>query len=179
MYGMVNQAIRSMVLENLGTEVWEEICDQEKLDPTGFCSFNQYEDKLTANLVGHVSAKLKKRPEEVLEAFGIYWIEYAKKSEYQSILMGFASNPIELIESLDSLHSRLQLSFENLKAPSFYVTDKKENSILVHYKSQRKMGLEHFVVGLIKGMFGLFDQKCQVEILPNATKDAAVFKVLF
>jgi Haem-NO-binding len=179
MYGMVNQAIRSMVNEQLGAATWEEICKKANLDPAGFSSFKQYDDSITAELVGLVCEKTQQQPATILESFGQYWIGYAKKSEYQSILTGFASNPVELIESLDSLHSRLQLSFENLRAPSFWVTKVSPGEILVHYKSQRNMGLEYFVVGLLKGIFKMYDQECQVEVLPPTKDESAIFKVIF
>ena len=179
MYGMVNQAIKSMIIEKMGSPSWEEICTKANLEPSGFASFTQYEDKVTADLVRLVCEKTNQKSEVVLESFGLYWIEYAKKSDYSSMLTAFASNPLELIESLDALHSRLQLSFENLKSPSFWVTHINKNEILVHYKSQRDMGLEYFVVGLLKGIFNLYGQTCQVELLPPKNGESALFKLNF
>lgn len=179
MYGMVNQAIKSMVTEKLGKEAWEEICKKRGLDPAGFSSFDQYDDQITADLVGLVCEKTQLAPASILEDFGKYWISYAKKSEYKSILTAFASSPVELIESLDALHSRLQLSFENLKAPSFWVTHISKNEVLVHYKSQRNMGLEPFVVGLLKGVFDMYNQTCQVEMEKPEKGESAVFRVNF
>jgi len=179
MYGMVNQAIKSMVTEKLGKETWEEICTDGGFDPKGFNSFEQYDDQITASLVGLVCKKTQASPEVILEDFGKYWIGYAKKSEYKSILTAFASNPIELIETLDSLHSRLQLSFEKLKAPSFWVTHISKNEALVHYKSQRNMGLEPFVVGLLKGVFDMYNQSCEVKIEKAEKGESAVFRVTF
>lgn len=179
MYGMVNQAVKGMITDNLGKETWMEFCHKLKLDPSGFSAFAQYDDKVTADLVGLVCEKTNLPAATVLEDFGKYWISYAKKSEYKSVLTSFASSPIELIESLDSLHSRLQLSFEHLKAPSFWVTRLSDREIKVHYKSQRDMGLEHFVVGLLKGIFDLFEQKCQVQMGEATHSESAVFLVQY
>lgn len=41
------------------------------------------------------------------------------------------------------------------------------------------MPLEPFVSGLLKGIFAMFNQSCQVEILPASGKEKAIFKVNF
>ncbi len=177
MYGMVNQAIRSMVIEKLGKQVWVDICKDANLDPIGFNSFEQYDDEVTLNLVGLICNKSQLPPPVLLEDFGKYWIDYARKSEYQAILKNFATSPVELIESLDALHSRLQLAFDNLKAPAFWVTRTGDKEVLVHYKSERDMPLKYFVLGLLKGIFAMFDQECRVDFVEPKSGETAVFQV--
>lgn len=168
-----------MVIENFGQTAWEEVCLERNIDPTGFESFTQYEDSVTTDLIGTICRKFNFEAPVLLDEFGQYWIEYAKNSEYQSMLKNFASSPVDLIESLDSLHSRLQLTFDNLRAPSFWVTRIGDEQILVHYKSDRQMPLAPFVAGLIKGVFKMFDQTCTVEMEEPKNRETAVFKVTY
>ena len=84
-----------------------------------------------------------------------------------------------LLKSLDNLHTRLQLTFDDLDAPSFSVTEISDNEINVHYSSERELPLEFFVIGLIHGIFDMFNQSCQVEIIPALNGEKGVFKVIF
>jgi hypothetical protein len=180
MYGMVNQAIKSMVIENHGEKIWDSVLQKINLEIQDFAPFEQYDDSVTGNLVGAISHITNIRPEDLLEAFGNYWVVYAKNSEYKSILESFADSPIGLIESLDSLHGRLQLLFSELSAPSFWVEHKGPDEVIVHYATVRtQMPLEYFVIGLLKGVFKMFNQPCEVTMLPGDEGEKAKFVVRY
>ena len=180
MYGMVNEAIRSMIIETGGNESWEKIASNANIkNVEGFASFEQYDDQVTLDLVLNTSNHLDIEVTKLLESFGLYWVEYAKKSEYSSILEAAAKNPIDLLKNLNALHKRLELTFDNLNAPSFWVENLTENSLELFYKSQRDMPLEFFVIGLVKGIFKLYDASCEVEIVGEKKDGVVAFKVRF
>ena len=180
MYGMVNEAIRTMILKVGGQEKWNEIAKEVGVDALhGFNTFEQYDDKVTLDLVTNTSKILEIEPTKLLEKFGIFWVEYAKESEYSSILSTAASDPIELLENLDSLHKRLELAFDNLNAPSFWVEDIKDHELKLFYSSQRDMPLEYFVLGLVKGIFFMFDSTCEIQITTPKKEGVVEFKVTF
>ena len=179
MYGLINDAIKQMVIETFDQEKWVEISREAEIKETSFRPFEQYDDEITEKLVSVISEKISMEAPLLLEKFGEYWVNYAKDSEYSSILNAFATSPVELIKSLDSLHTRLEITFEQLKAPSFYVTTVSDKEILVHYSTERELPLKYFVVGLIKGIFNMFDQTCQVDIIEPKNNETAVFKVVF
>ena len=179
MYGMVNQAIKTMVIETTDNETWIEICETIDISTNDFDSFEQHDDQLTLNLVGAICKKINIDAPALLESFGEYWITFATKSEYKTILTSFGETPLELINALDSLHTRLELTFDNLDPPSFHTTKVSDQEVIVHYNSSRDMPLEFFVVGLLKGIFKLFKAKCHVEILDDSGSDKARFKVQF
>lgn len=179
MYGMVNEAIREMVIERFNISIWDEITEELNLEFKVFRPFEQYDDQVTGELIGIISKKAELDPTKLLEEFGEYWIKFALRSEYSSILEAVATSPVELIESLDSLHMRLQLTFDDLQAPSFWVTRINDNEINVHYSSQRDMPLEYFVIGLIRGIFSMFDKKCQVEMITPTNNEKGVFRVVY
>jgi hypothetical protein len=63
----------------------------------------------------------------------------------------------EFLANLDQMHTRVQLSFPNLRPPSFTVRNATSDSLELHYYSERA-GLAPLVVGLLKGLgerFGL------------------------
>ena len=179
MYGMVNQAIKTMVIETVDNETWVDVCKSLNISTNDFDSFEQHSDQLTLDLVGVICKKLDIEPLALLESFGEYWIKYAMQSEYKTILVSFGETPLELINSLDSLHTRLELTFDNLDPPSFHTTKISDQEVIVHYNSNRDMPLEFFVKGLLKGIFKLFNMKCSVEILDESGGDKARFKVKY
>jgi hypothetical protein len=172
MYGMVNKAIRTMIIELTSEKEWKEICDNIEYKEYDFEVFKQYEDSITLNLVLTISKKLKKEPPEILESFGEYWIEFAYKSDYKELLETFASSPNDLIKSLNNLHDRLELSFDELTPPSFDIVEETDSYITVNYYTNRDMPLEYFVKGLLQGIFKHFNQKCDVVMLDETLGDA-------
>ena len=179
MYGMINQAIKSMVIETADNETWGDVCKSLNISTNDFDSFYQYSDQQTLDLVGAICKKIDIEPAALLESFGEYWVKFAMQSEYKAILVSFGETPLELINSLDSLHTRLELTFDNLDPPSFHTTKVSDQEVIVHYNSNRDMPLELFVVGLLKGIFKLFNMKCSVEILDESGADKARFRVRF
>jgi hypothetical protein len=179
MYGMVNQAIKSMVLERFDEATWEEICKRSDLKLRNFAPFEQYDDEITGKLISAIVDLAQIKPTDLLEAFGEYWIINAKNSEYSSILESFATSPVELVDSLDHLHSRLRMIFPNLSPPSFWVEKVNEKEVLVNYNSSRTLPLEYFVIGLLKGIFKMFNHGCQITMLPAPEGQKGLFKVTF
>jgi len=177
-YGLVNRAMKEMVTEQFGNEAWIKIIDRDESIPNEFGIFAQYDDFITANIVGNICEDQKINAEDFLVDFGRYWVKYAKKSDYKGILEVFASSPTFLIKSLDSLHTRLTMLFENLSPPSFSTEEPRPGLILVNYSSDRNLPLEYFVKGLLVGIFELFDQQCKVNIVSFREEgEAAVFEV--
>ena len=149
-------------------KTWYEINHEKK----NFDLFQQYDDKLTLDLVLAIYKKTQKIPPEILEIFGVYWISYVFNTEYPDLLNTFATSPIELIKSLNTLHDRLEMSFKELTPPAFDLVEQSHDSITVNYYSERSMPLEYFVTGLFKGIFKYFDKVCEIEILENPLGNA-------
>uniref|UniRef100_A0A8C5S683 guanylate cyclase n=1 Tax=Laticauda laticaudata TaxID=8630 RepID=A0A8C5S683_LATLA len=104
-------------------------------------------------------------PEEaVLKLFGQYFFNFCKTSGYDKMLRTLGGNLMEFIENLDSLHSYLALSYQEMNAPSFRV-ERKDERVLLHYYSDRK-GLCHIVPGIIEAVArDFFDCEVSLEIL--------------
>ncbi len=167
MYGLINKAFKTMIIEDKGDEAWVAVCKSLNSEPLDFNDFEQYDDKVTLDAILAYSKLTGEGAEVILESFGKFWVHYTQESEYQTILHSFASGPVELIESLDALHSRLELTFDNLTAPSFWTERESENKVLVYYSTSRELPLQFFVVGLLKGIFKMFDKPCKIEIVED------------
>lgn len=172
MYGMVNDAIEKMVKEIFDENTWNEICDKINYEKKSFDLLRQYDDKLTLDLVLAICDKTQKDPQEILDSFGVYWVSYAFNTKYRDLLNTFATSPIELIKSLNTLHDRLEMSFKELMPPAFDIVEESQNTITVNYYSERSMPLEYFVTGLFKGIFKHFDKECEIEMLENSLGNA-------
>lgn len=161
MYGMVNQAVKAMVTEHHGTDVWQAICEEAGLDGGDFSLMQSYQDDVTYGLVGAACKVLGLRPEPVLETFGHYWIQYAKTTSYSRMLDFAGSSLEEFLENLDQMHSRIKVSLPELSPPSFDVDTDAEGNLEVHYFSHRE-GLAPMVKGLLAAVAENFDAAVDV-----------------
>ena len=127
-YGMVNKVFQSYFEENHGDDKWQEILAKAGTSTKDFVSMEQYPDEDLVALVVAGSEVLDKEPGELLEELGIYWIDFALRSEYGNIMKMAGNNLPEVLANLDNMHVRIGHSFPNLKPPSFWVTDQNDAS---------------------------------------------------
>ena len=164
MYGLVNRAIHELVAETFGEATWEAVCAEVGIDPVGFVAMDSYPDKLTYDLVGAVSGLTGMEPNDVLVAFGKYWVEYTGMQGYGALMAAAGSTVPEFLQNLDGLHSRVSATYDKLQPPSFAVDVEDESTLVLHYFSHRP-ALEYLVVGLIQGLGQLLETPVEVELL--------------
>jgi hypothetical protein len=163
MYGMVNQAIKDLVVTRFGESKWEEICELSNVPPSDFVFMQYYPDKLTYDLVGAVSTKLNLAPQVVLEEFGKHWVLYTAKEGYGPIMDMFGSDFKSCLKNLNNLHSRMGMAMPNLTPPKFGFVEKAPNLFEVSYKSKRP-GLCPMVVGLLKGLAQKYNVNAEISL---------------
>jgi len=151
MYGLINKAIEGLVRSKFGDAMWDRIRTRAGIADEPFISMEQCPDKMTYDLVGAASVELGISPEAVCEAFGVYWTTYTAEAGYGELMRSAGRTLPEFLRNLDSMHTRVKLSFPNLAPPSFTVTDETSESLTLHYYSHRP-GLAPLVVGLLKGL---------------------------
>lgn len=151
MYGLVNQAIQKLVCERFGEDKWDEIKKKAGIDTTVFCKMDQYPDAVTYHLVEAASDVLEIPPEKILEAFGEYWTLYTADEGYDDFLQMGGSTVPEFLSNLNHLHSRVKLLYDGLNPPLFRISDQNEQSLILHYFSERP-GLAPMVKGLLLGL---------------------------
>jgi hypothetical protein len=166
MYGIVNKAIKGLVVENFGEEAWLKIKQQSGVNHDVFLSNEAYPDEDTYKLAGTAAEVLGMSLEDVLKAFGEYWILKTGLEHYGSLMKAGGDNLKEFIVNLPNFHSRVMLVYPNLTPPDFIVSDIQENSLKLHYISTRG-GLKYFVYGLINGLGKMFQTPLQITIVAD------------
>jgi Haem-NO-binding len=167
MYGLVNRAVQELVTKNHGEEVWLRIRSQAKVDTPSFLRLTQYPDEVTYALVGAASAELGVPASDLLREFGRSWIGFAMREGYRELFQISGKDLRSFLANLDNLHARLGMTFVGMNAPSFVVSDKGPDEMLVRYYSSRP-GLAPFVQGLLEGLGPVFS--CQVQATIESTR---------
>ena len=175
MYGLINIAIKDLITEGYGEETWNRIRERAGLQGTEFILMDQYEDSVTYDLVGAASEELGIPPTAVLEAFGAYWTKYTAVKGYGSLLDSAGKTFPEFLQNLDLMHTRVGTMFPDFVPPSFECRDITDQSLDLHYTSDRE-GLQHLVIGLLHGLGERFDIEVTVE-MRDSTPTSAVFHV--
>lgn len=168
MYGIVNRAIHGLILENHGQDTWDKIKNKSGVEVDFFLSNEPYDDAITYKLAGSAAEILNTSIENILIAFGEYWVNNTGKKSYGSLMKAGGSNFKEFLINLPNFHSRVMLIYPNLTPPEFIITDIEDNRLKLHYYSQRN-GLTYFVYGLITGLGKMYETPVKIEIIK--TKD--------
>ena len=157
MYGMVNQAVRGLVLDVFGEDAWRDISHKAK-SPEEFASLESYDDEVTYNLVSAASEVLAMSAVDVLQSFGKYWIHTIASKHYADLMSKTGTSFERFVSNLDHMHSRIQATFPDYKPPSFRVKKLESGLLQVDYYSERE-GLLPFVEGLFMGLGEYFEMK--------------------
>ena len=180
MYGLVNQAIQRLVTDRFDAEVWSSVCERAEVTTCEFVAMEAYDDAVTYSLVAAASEVLDCPVEDLLEMFGQYWTEFIAQEGYGDFLALSGQSVEDFLNQLDDMHTRLALSFPELKPPSFRCESSATEPGVLHleYHSQRE-GLAPMVVGLLTGLGNLFDQQLDVELERARDEDQPydVFKI--
>lgn len=156
MYGFVNKAIEEMVLNNYDQKTWDKILQKANISLTSFVCMEAYPDEVTYKIVNAASEILEMPTSTILQAFGEYWVSFAKDSGYSEMMDLSGDNLPEFLDNLDELHSRVGVIFPKLQPPSFDCEEKSDDELNLHYFSERK-GLGQMIFGLIRGLANRFN----------------------
>jgi hypothetical protein len=161
MYGMINKAIEGLIVSNFGEEKWMIIREKAGYGSHSFIGMNYYPDNLTYKLVTSASETLNKPADELLEAFGEYWILYTAEEGYGEMMSLGGNSFREFIENLNLLHFRIGNILPDLVMPNFDILHSDEKNIQLEYRSTRP-GLAAMVTGLLRGLSLRFHTPCEI-----------------
>jgi hypothetical protein len=164
MYGLVNKGIQGLITENYGVETWEKVKEKSNVSIDLFLSNEPYPDEITYDLAHAAAEVLNISLNEVLINFGEYWVINTGQKNYGLLMQAGGSGLKEFLINLPNFHSRVMLIYPKLTPPEFSVTDIKENSLTIHYYSNRQ-GLKYFVYGLISGLGKMYNQPVKIDII--------------
>ncbi len=162
MYGLINQAVKEMVVAGYGEEMWEKIRARADVDDV-FVSMDQYPEAVTDNLVIAASDVMGASPSDILQGFGHYWVGFASRN-YDYVFDMSGKTFVEFVKNLNNMHARVGQWMADLNPPSFTVTDEATGSFHLHYYSSRS-GFWPMIPGLLKGLGDRFNTDVKVEHL--------------
>jgi len=161
MYGLINNSLKSMIIEQFGEEQWQQVLSASGVPDDSFLTMRSYDDKITYALAGAASEVLGAPVDACLEMFGQYWVLETASKSYGMLLDAAGQDMLEFLGNMNALHDRITSTFLSYVPPEFFV-ESKDDHYLIHYVSKRE-GLTPFVVGLLKGLATRFD--CELTIL--------------
>ena len=176
MYGLVNKAVVDLVCTKFGQDTWNKIKQKADVDIDVFVSMDGYPDDITYRLVGAASEVLKISPEQVLEAFGEWWVLYTANEGYGPLLNASGATLREFLMNLDALHARVALTMPDLRPPRFRLVDVDSSTMRLEYHSTRQ-GLAPMVVGLLRGLGIRFNTPIDIEHARRDDHDEFVVRV--
>lgn len=179
MYGLVNQAMRDLLIKRYGKPRWEEICKVAKISSEDFNLVQDYPDALTDQIISAAQKLLGLSPEELLKALGFYWITYTANEGYGDLMAMFGRDFKSCLKNLNRMHSQMGAMLPKLEPPKFLVEDQNPQKILIHYYSIRE-GLAPMVIGLLEGLAHKFQDKIKItHFKKNTRSDHDEFEVEF
>ena len=162
MYGMINQGIKDLVCNNIGEDVWKEICKRCEIhSESDFDDLKTYDDALTYQLVESLSHISGKDPAELLETFGRFWITYTAEEGYGDLMDLFGENIRVFLTNLNQMHERMSAMMPDLVPPKFTTRDIDERTVEIIYTSTRP-GLAPMVKGLMLGLADKFSENIEI-----------------
>ncbi len=178
MYGMINRAIKDLVLAKFGREVWQRVCERAGIEVDVWVGNESYPDAETYSLVSATSEVLNIPADTVLGAFGEHWVLETTRTEYGGMIEAGGRSFRDFLINLPNFHARIELIFPQLVPPSFRISDLEDRSCKLHYYTQRP-GLAPFVVGILRGLAQLFGEKMELTVVSarDAGDDHDVFQL--
>ncbi|WP_026951448.1 heme NO-binding domain-containing protein [Algoriphagus mannitolivorans] len=178
MYGLVNKSIQNLVETNFGPDKWEAIKLKSGIDIDYFISTQPYDDSVTFKLAVAASEVLGISVDEVLVAFGEWWILKTSMEKYGGLMQAGGNNLKEFLMNLPLFHDRIMMIYPKLTPPEFKISEVEDNSLVLHYFSKRE-GLVSFMRGLLLGLGKLYESPVTLEHTLSKTtgSDHEAFKV--
>ena len=131
-----------------------------------FCFRLRFRARLLSNEFLFISFHEGIEASKVLEFFGEWFFDFCQESGYGRILQVLGGNLRDFISNVDALHDYLGAVYPEMSAPSFRVSDREEDGVLIlHYYSSRE-GLEHLVIGMVRSVAKkLLNTEVSIEII--------------
>jgi len=171
MYGLIHNAVRAMVKDDLGDEAWLQISKRAGVSEEDFLSLKSYDDAVMLRILDAISSMGDIALEDVLYRFGLYFIRHTAFKYYGGVLNSYGTTLWALLANLNHMHDRMTSSFPEYRPPTFSLVAVANNHYELQYISERQ-GLMRFVEGLIDGLAEQFDVELNVTVLEETLMEA-------
>lgn len=179
MYGLINQALKELVLSRTGAAVWSDICASVGVSAEDFESLQPYDDTVTYRLVEATSSALGIASTEILRMFGFHWVSFTAQAGYGEIMSLFGNDLRTCLKNLNRMHGHMGAMMPDLHPPRFIVEEQGVNRLTLHYHSHRQ-GLGALVVGILEGLAQKFGETIEITHIDKTQRpDHDEFDILF
>jgi guanylate cyclase soluble subunit beta len=154
MLGWINDCIEKLVIDKFGVEAWHIV--KQKAGCTvcdgGFFKLDHYTDQSSIDLVMASSEVSGLTFDQVLEAFGAFFVHYIRNEGYDNLLCCQGSTLKDWMDNINAIHHHLQTTFpKKMIMPQFWCEDASDGSgaLMLHYHSKRGSYLAPLAKGLV------------------------------
>lgn len=168
MKGTIHKCVEKLVIDQFGIEKWWEILESVGLDEDHiFMTNDDVDENLTMDLLKNSCDKLNLSMEQLMDAFGEYWVHKYAPKVYPSYYEGVNSSK-EFLLKLDKLHEEITQTVENARPPRFIYEEPDGKTLVMNYSSKR--GLMALFVSLAKGLRSYYKDDMEIDTDHEAQK---------
>ncbi|WP_047550197.1 heme NO-binding domain-containing protein [Psychroserpens sp. Hel_I_66] len=162
MKGIVFTEFLELVEDKFGLEMVDDIISSSNLESEGiYTSVGTYSFSEMLQLLQHLSKRTNISIDNLLLVYGEHFFNVIENS-YPGLLATY-KDPIEMISSIENhIHVEVRKIYPDAELPTFKVIEKKENALIMDYKSSRAM--HHFGLGLMNKTFEHFNSTAVIEL---------------
>jgi methyl-accepting chemotaxis protein len=163
MKGTIVLCIAELVKSVGGDEKWREILRRSGLpEELKLSKITDVDEGTIQKVLGNICSVLNLTLQQVIDAFGDYWVNAYVPKHYKAYGYGLNSAKAFII-GMDNIHYQVTKILPNAHPPRFDFEEIDEKTLKVHYKSHRKM--IDFYIGLVKGVGKMFNTSLKVKKL--------------
>jgi hypothetical protein len=154
MKGTIALCVADMVKNSGDPEKWDEVLRRSGLPRNlKVTAIADVDDAIINTILKNVGEVLNLSMDQVIDAFGDYWVNSYGPKVYKAYYRGINSAK-EFIMGMDKIHEQVTRIMPNAHPPRFDFEEIDEHTLKVHYKSHRKM--INLYISLAKGVGKFF-----------------------
>jgi len=179
MYGLLNQALKEVVLSQAGEREWSDICAVVGVSAEDFEFLVPYDDSVTYRLVEATSDMLGVPRNEILQMLGRHWVTFTAQQGYGEMMTLFGRDLRTCLQNLNRMHGHMGAMMPDLHPPRFIVDDRGSDRLTLHYHSNRE-GLAPVVTGILEGLAEKFQENIRITHISEEERSGHdEFEILF
>lgn len=162
MKGIVFTEFLELVEDKFGIEMVDTIISQSQLESEGaYTAIGTYSFSEMLQLIQNLSNNTSISVDNLLQIYGEHFFRVIENS-YKGLLDTY-KDPIEMLSSVENhIHVEVRKIYPDAELPSFVITSKTEDSLVMTYKSSRAM--HHFGLGLMNKTFEHFNSTATIQL---------------
>ena len=167
-----------LIKNKFGNDALKKILQESGIkEDTEIIIFEDSPDELCLKFISAAAKTLNISEEEVMLAFGDYWVNEFASKKYRIVFAKYLSAK-DFLMAMDKTHDWATQSMEGASPPRFEFEENNTHTLIMHYFSARK--LDKILEGLINGVLRYFKEEGTVEkMMSNRDGAHCAYKITF